>query len=397
MKFERALNLEDLRLIARRKLPKIAFDFVDGGVHDEELLEQNRAVFRRYALLPRYLVDVSVRDQSVELFGRTYASPFAISPMGVAGFMQPGADRMMARAAQRADIPYVMSSASCDSLETAKKEAPDVTWFQIYGTRDPQITDDLVRRAARAAVEVLVLTIDTPTLMGRERNSRNGFSRPVKMTPRIIVQGLLRPAWTIAYLRNRGTPMMENWAPYLSGGTADQIADLYGRETPAPQQTWATFERVRANWKGKLLLKGVLHPLDAAKGVDLGADGLIVSNHGGRQFDRAPSPLEVLPLIRQAVGPSIVLGYDSGIRRGSDLVVAKCLGADFGMTGRPFMFAAVAGGEAGVDKAIAILRAEVDHSLAQLGQPRFTQMTSDILFDRQAARSISDDPPSMSC
>lgn len=386
MKLDRALNLEDLRQIARQKLPKIAFDFIDGGVHDEDLLDQNRAVFRRYALLPRYLVDVSARDQSVELFGRTYSSPIGISPMGIAGFMRPGADRMMARAAQRANIPYVMSSASCDSLETAMRDAPDVVWFQVYGTRNPEITDDLVRRASRAGVHVLVLTIDTPVITGRERNPRNGFTRPVKMTPRIIMQGLLRPAWTIAYLRNRGMPMMENWAPYLKSGTADEVADLYGRETPAPQQTWAVFERIRANWKGKLLIKGVLHPFDAAKGVEFGADGFIVSNHGGRQFDRAPAPLEVLPLIRQAVGQHTVLGYDSGIRRGGDLVIAKCLGADFGLAGRPFMFAAAAGAEAGVDKAIAMLHAEVDHCLAQLGQPRFAHLTNDILLDRHAAR-----------
>jgi L-lactate dehydrogenase (cytochrome)/(S)-mandelate dehydrogenase len=386
MRLDRIVNLGDFRAMARSRLPRIAFDFIDGGVHDEENMRRNREAFRRYAILPRYLVDVSARDQSVELFGRRYSSPFGISPMGLAGLFRPGADLMMASAAHDANIPFVMSSASNDSIEKASAAAPGTTWFQMYGTKDAGITDDLVRRATAARVPVLILTVDTPIIGGRERNVRNGFTRPMRMTPSIILQGLMRPRWTLSYLRMGGFPMMENWAPYLPGGTPDQVADLYARETPAPAQTWKVLERIRGSWSGPLMVKGILHPEDAALAVSIGADGLVVSNHGGRQFDRAPAPLDVLPRIRERVGETVTIAYESGVRRGSDLVIAKCLGADFALIGRPMMFAVAAAGKAGVARALKIMASEIDHTLAQMGSPRFEACRREMVMRL-------DDPP----
>ena len=368
MNIKSAINTEDIALLARKYLPRIAFDFIDGGVDGEDGLVRNRDAFQRYRLVPRYFVDVEQRAQSTMLFGREYASPFGISPMSIAGFFRPGADLMIARAAAASNVPYIMSSASCSSIESAVAEAPVNTWFQVYGTRNPDITADLVRRAKQLDVPVLVLTADTPVIGKRERNIKNGFRRPMKMTPGVILQGLSRPAWTYRYLKGRGIPLMENWAPYAPpGADAGTGADLYGSQTPAPGQTWDVLRAVRKAWSGPLVVKGILHHEDAQICVDLGADGILISNHGGRQLDAAPAPIDVLPRIADAVGDKAVLMVDSGIRRGSDIGKLLCLGAKAAFIGRPVMFGAAAGGEAGVRKVLDIYRQEFGLLMGQMG------------------------------
>jgi (S)-mandelate dehydrogenase len=382
MRLNDAINFDDIRLLARKRLPRIAFDFIDGGVDGEVALERNRTAFDRYKLLPRYLIDVEKRSQSVNLFGHEYASPFGISPMGIAGFFRPGADLMLARAAARSDIPYIMSSASCDSIEAAMAEAPKTTWFQIYGTRDPRITVDLVRRAKELDVRVLLLTIDTPVMGKRERNVRNGFRRPMKMTPSVIMQGLSKPGWTYRYLTSGGIPMMENWRPYAAAGAnANAVADLYGTQTPAPAQTWSMFEQVRKAWDGPLVIKGVMHPADALKCADLGADGIMVSNHGGRQLDSAPGSIDMLPAIADAVGSRMELLIDSGFRRGSDVGKALCLGAKAGFFGRPAMFGVAVAGETGASAVINIMRQELNLLMGQLGWTDVGKAGPDSLID----------------
>ena len=264
MNIDTAVNLDDLRKLAKKKLPKIAFDFLEGGVDDELCLQRNREAFQRYALVPRYLNDVSRRDQSMTLLGRTYASPFGISPTGMGGLFRPNADLMLAEAAAKANIPYLMSSASNNSLEAAAKVAPHNTWFQMYGTTDHRINDDMVRRARDAGIQTLAITVDVPVNANRERNRRNGFSRPLKMTPSVVLEAIGHPLWVIRYLMTGGVPMMENWAPYLpKGSTPAQVGDLYGSLTPAPMVSWKVLERIRAIWPGKLVVKGILHPDDA--------------------------------------------------------------------------------------------------------------------------------------
>lgn len=368
MNIEGAINIDDVARLARKTLPRIAFDYVDGGVDGEDCLVRNRDAFQRYRLVPRYLVDVEKRHQRTALFGHEYSSPFGICPMGIAGFFRPGADLMLARAAASFDVPYIMSSASCDSIESAIAAGPKTTWFQVYGTRDPQITLDLVRRAKALDVEVLLLTIDTPVMGKRERNIRNGFKRPMKMTPGVILQGLSRPAWTYRYLKHGGIPMMENWRRYApEGADANAVADLFGSQTPAPGQTWDVLREVRKAWSGPLALKGVLHPEDARKCMDLGADGLLVSNHGGRQLDSAPASLDMLPLIADAVGHKMELLIDSGVRRGADIAKALCLGAKAAFFGRPAMFGVAAAGEAGARKVLDIYRQELSLAMGQMG------------------------------
>jgi (S)-mandelate dehydrogenase len=390
MGIARTINIEDIRLLAKRRLPRITFDFADGGVEDETALARNRDAFQRYRLVPRYLIDVSARSQATTLFGRRYASPFGIAPMGVTGFFRPGADLMLARAAAEADVPYIMSSASCDRLEDAVAIAPETTWFQLYGTKNPRINEDLVQRAQNAGVPVLIFTLDTPVMAKRERNMRNGYRRPMKMTAGVILQGLAAPAWTWRYLRSGGIPLMQNWQPYAApGATANEVANLFGSETPAPAQTWAVLEAIRKQWRGPLVAKGVLHPADAKHCADIGVDGIIVSNHGGRQLDSVPSPMDMLPSIVSEVRGRTEILIDGGFRRGSDIVKALCLGANAALFGRPAIFGAAAAGPAGAKRVLDIFRGEIDLVMGQMGATGVEQLGPEHLFDTGLGRLLA--------
>ncbi len=369
------INLHDFRALAQRRLPKIAFDFIDGGADDELGMLRNREAFSSHQLLPRYLVDVTKRDQTVELFGRQYSSPIGISPTGMAGLFRTGADAMLAAAAKKANVPFLLSSASNLKIEEAARIAPDNVWFQMYVTSDPHINHDLVKRAKEANVDVLVITVDVPVNSNRERNRRNGFTRPFRMTPAIMLDALTKPSWVIEYLKAGGMPMMSNWQPYAKpGASADEVADMYGTLTPAPMTNWETIAAIRAQWTGPLVIKGLLHPDDATQAVSIGAQGIIVSNHGARQLDNVPSPLTMLPAIKAAVGDRVTLMLDSGVRRGSDVVVAKCLGATSCIFGRPTLYAVAALGQDGADQALAIMHKEIDAVLTQIGCGEFNKL-----------------------
>jgi len=383
MKIEKAINLDDIRTMAKRRIPRIAFDFIDGGVDAEEGLLWNEQAFRRYSLIPRYCVGAPKRDQSVTLFGQTYSSPFGFCPMGLLGLFRQNADLMLAEAAATANVPYVMSTFSNASLEDVVKIAPKNTWFQIYTTRDQAITFDLVRRAREAGVQNLVITVDVPVSVRRERNMRNGFSRPFRLTPAVALEAMAHPQWVYSYLKNGGLPMMGNVAPYAkAGASADEVADVFGTQTPNTEQNWTLIESIRKEWPNNLIIKGLLHKDDAAHAVSAGADGLLVSNHGGRQLDRAPAPIEMLAEIRTAIGPDIAIIVDSGIRCGADIITARCLGAKMGFIGRPAIFGAVAGGVEGVAKVVAILRDQIDTVLGQIGCARFEDLSADVLRSR---------------
>ena len=390
MSLNSVINLEDLRQLARRKLPRIAFDFIDGGADDEVCLQRNRDAFQNWRLLPRYLRDVSRRDQHVTLLGRRYDSPIGMSPTGLAGLFRPGADLMLAAAARDANVPFLLSSAANASLEDAMKVAPDNLWFQMYCTTDESINADLVQRAIKAKVGVLVISVDVPVNSNRERNRRNGFSRPLRMSAGVMLEAMGHPGWVWRYLRAGGIPMMRNWLPYApDGADASQVADMYGTLTPAPMVSWQHLKKIRDTWRGPLVVKGLLHPDDARQAVQMGAQALIVSNHGGRQLDAAPSPLEMLPHIKDAVGESCELILDSGVRRGSDVVIAKCLGAHSTIFGRPTLFGVAAAGQAGAARALAIMRTEVDQMLAQIGCGSYEDLNAGYLWPHPAASARS--------
>jgi L-lactate dehydrogenase (cytochrome)/(S)-mandelate dehydrogenase len=384
MKLEKAVNIEDLHRMAKRRLPKIAFDFIEGGVEDELGISRNEAAFRRHRLMPRYLVDVSKRDQTAKLFDRVYASPFGISPTGAAALFRPGADLMLAESAAGANIPFVMSGASTASMEKAASIAPTHTWYQLYVARDSKISEDLIRRARDAGLGTLVLTVDVPISTKRERNIRNGFGRPLRMTWKTKLEALTHPGWLVDYWKN-GTPLIENWAPYAgAGANADQVADFVSSQMPSVP-TWEDLEKFRKLWPRHLVVKGILHPDDARRAADIGVDGIIVSNHGGRQLDRAPASLEALPAIKKAVGDRVTLMLDSGVRRGADILIALALGARFVFVGRATLYGAAAGGILGVRRAISILRNEIDLTMAQIGCPSLDQLDAGFLCDGDGA------------
>jgi L-lactate dehydrogenase (cytochrome)/(S)-mandelate dehydrogenase len=381
-RIDSAINIDDLKRMAKRRLPKIMFDFIEGGAEDEVGLRTNAEAFRNMRLVPRYYVDTSGREQRARLFGRTYASPFGIAPTGMAGAFRRDAELYLAQAAAEADIPYLMSGASNASMEQGAKLAPQNLWYQIYGAKDRSVAADLVRRAIDCGLTTIAVTCDVPVSSNRERNRRNGFVRPLRMTLPTILEAMLHPAWVINYFRHGGLPMFANWQAYVSpGASAEDVADLFARQTPDASQTWRDLDIIRRAWPGKLLLKGVMHPQDARLALESGVDGLIVSNHGGRQLDMMPSPLEMLPMIRSAVGPDVPLLLDSGVRRGSDIVAALCLGADFVLTGRATLYGATAGGQDGVRKAVSILQREIDLVLGQIGAVNLEALGPHFLLD----------------
>ena len=389
MNIDKAVNIEDLHRMARRKLPKIIFDFIEGGLEDERGLERNRAAFHKHQLLPRYLVDVSKRDQSAELFGRTYSSPFGISPTGGAGLYRRNGDLMLAEAAAEANIPYIMSGGSNASMEEAVKIAPDNTWFQLYAAKDRELTDALIGRARDCGVGALVLTVDVPVHPKRERNWRNGFAtvrsgtiaEALKLKPSILLEAMTHPGWVIEYMRYGGAPTLGNWAPHAPPGADKSEAIRLGRsQTPAAAQTWRDLERYRRLFPRPLVVKGILNPADAARAAEIGVDGIIVSNHGGRQLDQAPASLDALPAIKAAVGDKVTVMLDSGVRRGADILIARCLGAQFVFFGRPTLYGAVVGGLPGVKKAIGIFRGEIDLVMGQIGCPSLAELGPDFLW-----------------
>ncbi|MDQ8030906.1 MAG: alpha-hydroxy acid oxidase [Bordetella sp.] len=361
------LSLDDFEAAARRRLPRPIYGYVAGAAENNHSRDDNRAAFAELGFVPRVLVDVSRRDQSVELFGRRYATPFGIAPMGISALSAYRGDIVLARAAQAAGIGAIMSGSSLIPLEAVHEAAPG-TWFQAYLPGDPARIDALIERVARAGYRTLVLTVDIPVSANRENNVRTGFSTPLKPSLRLAWDGLTHPAWLagtfLRTLARHGMPHFENsfatrGAPILS---ANVLRDFSARD----HLNWAHVARIRRAWKGELVIKGIMSPADAALARQHGVDGIIVSNHGGRQLDGTVSPLRVLPDVAEAAGGMVVM-MDSGIRRGADVLKALALGARYVFVGRPMNYAAAVAGEAGVAHAIRLLRDEVDRNLAMLG------------------------------
>ncbi|WP_424137522.1 alpha-hydroxy acid oxidase [Roseomonas chloroacetimidivorans] len=361
------LALDDFEPAARRKLPRPLFGYIAGAAETNSSLKDNRDVFGEWAFRPRYLVDVSRRSIQTNLFGTEYAAPFGIAPMGISAMMAYRGDLVLARAARDAGIPMIMSGSSLIPLEEVVREYPGA-WFQAYLPGEPDRIAALVDRVAAAGFGTLALTVDTTTLGNRENNVRTGFSTPLKPSLRLAWDGAIRPRWLwdtlFRTLRHHGMPHFEN--SYATRG-APIIAKHVERDFGARDHlNWAHLAQIRRQWKGKLVVKGILHGEDAHRAAEEGADGVVVSNHGGRQLDGAISAFRALPEVKSAAGTMKVM-MDGGIRRGSDVLKALAMGADFVFVGRPFLYAAAVGGEAGVRHGIDILASEVNRNLAFLG------------------------------
>jgi len=374
---EKAVSIEDLRHAARRRLPRIIYDYIEGGAEDENAIERNPRRFRELLLTPRYLRDVSAPDASSELLGQRFLLPVGVAPTGMSDITRRGADLDLARAAYATGAPYILSGASNASIEAVAGAHPGA-WYQIYLPRTGEILRDLLRRVADAGLPTLVVTVDVPAHSKRERNIRQGWVRPYNPTWMAKLEALTHPAWLISYLAN-GLPYLENWQSYAQpGASAMDVANLYAAEVPSVQ-TWDTIREIRELWSGKLVLKGILHPEDARLAIGVGVDGLIVSNHGGRQFDRGIATIDAFPAIRHACGDKITLMLDSGITRGADIVAAFCLGASMTFVGRATLYGAAAFGQAGATRALEILNKEVMLALAQVGCPAIRDLDESYL------------------
>ena len=360
-------TIEDLRRRARRRVPRFAFDFIDGSANDEECARRNTTALSAVELLPRYCLDIKGLSTEVELFGRRYAAPFGVAPMGSGGLMWPGGEEYLAREAQRRNIPFILATPANVSIERVAQIAPDVFWFQLYrfAANDHAVTFDLLRRADAAGAQVLVPTIDSAGKSKRPRDIRSGVTVPFVLSPSIVYQVATSPAWAWALYRN-GMLRSENVVPYTSGpATRDSTAKVIMQVRSSGSHTWDELARLRDRWKRAFVVKGVLHPEDAERLVSLGADGLIVSNHGGRHFDGAPAAIDILPAIVAAVGSRATVMVDSGIRGGLDIVRALALGAKATFAGRPFLYGVGALGEEGARHVVDIyfdeLRTEFQH------------------------------------
>ncbi|WP_414449899.1 alpha-hydroxy-acid oxidizing protein [Burkholderia sp. 22PA0099] len=364
------VNVEDFRRLARRRLPRRVFDYLDGGAEDERGLDRNRDAFSRIAFVPRRLVDVSTRTLDTTLFGKPQAAPFVIAPTGLNGLIWPDGDIALARAAAQAGVPFAMSTASNVTLERLAGEAGGEPWFQLY-VMHRALADSLAERAARAGYRTLVVTVDVPLNGKRERDLRNGFALPLRYTPRVLLDGLLHPRWSCALLANGGVPTLANVGAD-DGASVEVKAALLKRQMDA-SFNWQDLRRLRDRWPHRLLVKGILAADDARACLELGADGVILSNHGARQLDDAIAPIDVLAATRRAcdAGEHVdgrgALLMDSGIRRGADVVKALALGADAVLLGRATLYGLAVAGEAGASRVIAILKDEIDRTLAMLG------------------------------
>jgi len=374
-RFRDLLALDDFERHAKRVLPGMIFQYVAGGVETESAVRMAREAYTRYAFLPRMFVNVAGRDQTASLFGHQYAHPFGIPPLGGSAFIAYRGDLRYAAAAKLANIPMILSASSLISLEDVIAENPNA-WFQAYLAGDQPRIDRLIDRVATAGYQTLVVTGDTPMLGNREHNIRSGFSMPIKMSPKVMLQSALHPRWLLGTVART---YVKHGAPHFENTDAERGPPMMSRKVrntlKRDELSWQHLEAIRKRWKGNLVVKGLVTPDDVRIAQSCGADGVILSNHGGRQLDYVVPPLETLGEVASfKAGMKVMI--DSGIRRGTDIMKAMALGADFVFIGRPFVYAAVLGGTAGVTHAVDIMKNEIDRDMAFLGVRRLADLSS---------------------
>jgi len=365
--FARALNIADLRAVAQRHVPHFVFEYVEGGAEDESTLRCNRGAFEKLKLVPQTLVDTSNRSLKTEVLGRPAAATLAIAPTGLNGMLHADGDIGLARAAARLGIPFTLSTMSTTRLEDVAKQAGGRLWMQLYVMKNRAVAEDIMTRASAAGFEALVFTTDANVFGSREWDRRSYLS-PGKPTLRARLDALRHPGWLRSVLIAKGIPRFRNLEAFLPPGAASAV----GGSTIIPKLfeatiTWDDITWIRRFWQKKLLIKGVLNVADAERAAALGCDGIILTNHGGRQLDYCVSGMDVLPEIAAAVGNRLSIFVDGGFRRGTDVIKAVALGANAAMLGRATLYGLASNGERGVDRALEILTTEIDRSMGQLG------------------------------
>jgi L-lactate dehydrogenase (cytochrome) len=360
-------SIASMERATKRRIPKFAFDYLQGGIGAEACLTGNRRALDNVQLAPRYLPTEPIQPVlETNLFDREFPMPFAASPIGLSGLMWPRAAEHIARAATRHGLPLGLSSFATSSIEEIGTIAGNLLWFQLYCTEKSEIENDLIDRAESAGCEVLVVTVDIPTVTRREKDIANGLSVPPKFDLVTLSQVALRPTWTFATLR-AGIPRFKTLLPYIPGGSTLDASAIFLRDMIEGHVTVQKLKRIRDRWRGRLIVKGILTTEEALLCRGLGADAIVISNHGGRQLDAAPPIPHVLPEIRAAVGPDFPLIADGGVRSGLDVARLIACGANFVLAGRAFIYAVAAAGETGVDHAIFLLREELKQTLSQIG------------------------------
>ena len=379
-------NVFDLRDAAKRRLPRAIFEFVDRSTEDEVALRNNRAAFERIKLRHRSLVDVSGRSTKTTLFGKEIALPMAIAPTGAAGLCWHEGELELAKAAAKAKIPFTLATGAMTNMEKIAREANFRLWFQLYVWKQRDLSYGLIERAKNAGFEALIVTTDTIVPPNREYNARNGFNIPFQPNMRFTFDIMRKPEWFInvlvKYMTTIGMPRNENYPPqYQRALRADpKMFDVMRQDN----LNWEDVKIFRDKWPGILMLKGINRVDDALKAISYGVDGIIVSNHGGRNMDSAAATIDMLPEIAQAVGDKITVLLDSGIRRGSDIAKAVALGAKCVLTGRATLYGTAVGGEAGATKAVGIIKSELDKTMAYTGCNGVDEISTDIFFgDRE--------------
>jgi L-lactate dehydrogenase (cytochrome) len=366
-RLRRAASIADLRHVARRRLPRGVFDYIDGGAEDERTLAANGAAFAARTFVPRVLRDVRRVDTSNTLLGRTLPFPLVLAPTGFTRIADPEGELAVARAAGRAGLPYTLSTMSTRSIEEVAAVSDGPKWFQVYVWRDRGLVKDMIERARSAGYEALMLTVDTAVLGRRDRDVRNGFTLPPKLGLGTILDGVLHPAWTWAFVRSDPIRFANVVGRGVEdGSTAVSLAGHVARQFDA-SLSWHDVEWMRSLWDGPFVIKGIQSVADARLAADAGVDAVALSNHGGRQLDGAPAPLDLVAPVADAVGGAVEIICDGGVRRGSDIVKAVALGAAACMAGRAYLYGLAAGGERGVDHVLGLLRSDVERTMALVG------------------------------
>lgn len=376
----RAANVEDLRRLAKRRLPAGVFDYIDGAAEDERSLRENTDAFARLSFVPRVLRDVSTIDTTTSLFGRTLPLPLVFSPTGFSRIADPQGELAVARAAQRAGLPYTLSTMATRSIEEVRATSSGDLWFQVYVWRDRGLTREMLGRAADAGYSTIMVTVDTAVLGRRERDVRRGFSLPPKIGLDTIIEGARKPRWTWAFVRSEPIRFAN-----MSGSTADDGGNTavnlsqYINSQFDPSLSWSDIDWFRQQWSGRLVVKGIQSVADARIAVEHGVDAIALSNHGGRQLDGAPAPIDLVAPVADAVGGQTVILCDGGVRRGSDIVKAVALGADACMIGRSYLYGLGAGGERGVDHVVELLSEGMRRTMALSGAASLKELDRDLI------------------
>ncbi len=379
----RLCNIEDLRQIAKKRLPRGIFEYIDGAAEDGIARQNNRDVYRSLKIRNRVLKDVSKRSTAIEIFGRKIAMPYAISPTASAGLMSDQGEIALAKAAARMGVPCTVATNSLTPMEEIVEAAGGNLWFQLYMWVDKRLRMEFVERIKAAGFTTLLVTVDGSVGANREHDRKNGFSMPLRYTPKLVAQVLANPGWCMRVLApqylKRGAFRKANYPPEILSKLTDKPSD---HELTKPDtQCWDDIKRIRDIWPGYMLVKGLQSWEDVVLAADNGMDGVVLSNHGGRYLDSAPAPLQVVPEVRRAVGDRLKIIIDSGARRGSDLVKAIAMGADMVMSGRPTLYGAAAAGEAGAYRALEVFQTEMDRVIAQLGANRVDELGPHIFWN----------------